>query len=97
MVVERCPVCRRNPTPQRAFLPKANYDLEKLPIFENLAKDAPKCDVKGCINIGVEYHHYAPRHLFDNADDWLTGWLCKQHHAEWHKKTRTGSYYRKEK
>ena len=97
VVVERCPECRSNPAPQRAFLPKKDYDVDNLPLFEDYTKEAERCGVKGCENIGVEYHHYAPRHLFDNADDWAVGWLCREHHREWHEKTQTGSYYKRTK
>lgn len=34
-----------------------------------------------------EFHHYAPRHLFDDADTWATGYLCVKCHQEWHKRT----------
>lgn len=92
VVVERCPLCRRNPLPNRAFLPKGDYDIESLPLFVDYSLDAPKCEVRGCDNIGSEYHHYAPQHLFEDAEDWATGWLCKPHHDLWHERTNTGSY-----
>lgn len=94
VVVERCPACRNNPTPYRAFLPKKDYDIDTLPLFEDYMEDAHGCEVRGCENKGSEYHHFAPKHLFDNAEDWPTGWLCQGHHREWHKKTITGAYKR---
>lgn len=93
VVIERCPECRRNPNPQNAFLPKKNFEWESLPLLEDYSVDAPKCAVKGCENIGVEYHHFAPRHLFNGrADDWPTCYLCREHHTEWHELTKTGAY-----
>lgn len=92
VVVERCPQCGGNPNTGRPFLPIKDYDWDSLPLFDDLSKTAEPCAVRGCHNIGTEYHHFAPRHLFDNADDWPTAWLCKIHHREWHEKTMTGSY-----
>lgn len=97
VVVERCPYCKRNPAPQRAFLPKGEYDVEALPLFVDYSEEAEPCGVRGCENKGVEYHHFAPKHLFEDADDWVTGWLCKYHHDLWHKKTETGTYLRRTK
>ncbi len=42
---------------------------------------------------GTEVHHFAPKHLFDDYDQWPTADLCRSCHDEWHRKTRTGSYY----
>jgi len=95
VVVERCPSCRRNPNPQRAFLPKKEYNLDDLPLFEDYTEDAHGCEVNGCTNRGSEYHHFAPEHLFEDFNDWPTGWLCMEHHDLWHKITRTGKYYKR--
>lgn len=92
VVVERCPKCKRNPNTGQAFLPVKNYDWESLPLFEDLSVNAEPCGYHGCKNIGTEYHHFAPRHLFEDADNWQTGYLCKFHHARWHEITETGSY-----
>lgn len=43
---------------------------------------------------GSEYHHYAPRHLFPDADSWATGYLCRPCHIEWHRRTQTGAFSR---
>jgi RecJ-like exonuclease len=32
----------------------------------------------------IEHHHWAPRHLFDDADAWPTSNLCRECHVEWH-------------
>lgn len=95
VVVERCPNCHRNPNKGKPFLPLQNYNWDELPLFENYSDQSMPCCVAGCANIGTEYHHFAPRHLFDNPDGWPTGYLCKEHHNEWHEKTRTGSYYKR--
>lgn len=92
VVVERCPVCGRNPNTGKPFLTVKDYDWESLPLLQDLTPDAPVCEYLGCQNKGTEYHHFAPRHLFDDADSWTTGYLCKEHHRIWHEKTMTGAY-----
>lgn len=39
---------------------------------------------KHCGDLGVEEHHYAPRYIFPDADDWGTVPLCVRCHTEWH-------------
>ncbi|WP_425518228.1 HNH endonuclease [Nitratireductor kimnyeongensis] len=34
---------------------------------------------------GTEVHHWAPWHLFDDADEWPTSNLCKSCHTRWHR------------
>jgi len=92
VVVERCPQCKRNPNATRAFLPLKDYDWDSLPLFVDYSKDAAPCAYRGCHNPGSEYHHMAPRHLFEDADNWPTAYLCHFHHDQWHKLTQTGSY-----
>lgn len=48
----------------------------------NEGYELDQCDV--CGTLGAELHHYAPRHLFDDAEDWPKGHLCKYHHKLWH-------------
>ena len=93
VIVERCPICRRAPNIKQAFISKKGLDWDALPLFEDYSLHAEPCAVRGCLNKGTEYHHFSPRHLFDDADDWPTAYLCKVHHTMWHKITRTGSYY----
>jgi hypothetical protein len=38
-----------------------------------------------CGALEAEMHHYAPRHLFDDSDEWGTIPLCREHHRIWHK------------
>ena len=89
VVVERCPVCGRNPNKGVPFLNKSLYDVDKLPLFQDLTLNAEPCYIVGCLNKGTQLHHFAPKHLFENYNDWPTAWLCQPHHDEWHKKTRT--------
>ena len=45
-----------------------------------------KCAVKGCKNLGVDRHHWAPVVFFgrDEAELWPASWLCVEHHVAWH-------------
>lgn len=93
VVVKRCDVCGRKPEYKRPFYPKADYpNWDELPLPEDMTADAPPCGVAGCTNKGTEYHHWAPRHLFEDAEFWPTDYLCREHHALWHKTTKTGAY-----
>lgn len=58
---------------------------DDLPLVERFS-DVPKhvCEYYGCISTDTEYHHWAPRHLFDDADNWPGSWLCRVHHPAWH-------------
>jgi hypothetical protein len=65
-------------------LKASNIDIESIPIVEDYS-DQIKCAVIGCVEIGGEYHHFAPKHLFsDEADNWPTAYLCLKHHRQWH-------------
>lgn len=94
-VVERCRDCGRNPH-REPFLAKED-SWENLPILINDLSDSEPCVVEGCQNKGTQLHHFAPRHLFETADDWPTGYLCTPHHFEWHKKTKTGYFAKRTK
>ena len=67
-------------------------DIETLPVFRDHRDPTPcaHCGASG----GVELHHWAPWHLFDDADSWPTSHLCRACHDMWHRVTRTGSYHK---
>lgn len=58
-------------------------DLDAIPVMSDYSKEAHPCQVCGSFD-RVEYHHYAPRHLFEDSDKWATGYLCYYHHHLWH-------------
>lgn len=92
VVIQRCLKCKRTPR-HNQFLPRDSVpNWESLPLAEDYSRNSEPCCVEGCTEVGTELHHFAPRHLFKNADEWPTGYLCKTHHREWHEKTRTGSF-----
>lgn len=87
-----CNRCWNYADPFRAFVPHAelesnNVGIDTLPIIDRWPDEVRiKCDVAGCDNEGVELHHWAPKHLFPNAELWPTNYLCTPHHKEWHDK-----------
>jgi hypothetical protein len=54
-----------------------------MPVWYAEVAQAP-CERCGSTR-GCELHHWAPRHLFDDADDWPMSYLCPRCHREWHK------------
>jgi hypothetical protein len=53
-------------------------------IQNNILKYANKPCAR-CGNPETERHHWAPRYLFKDSEDWPTGWLCLECHQYWHK------------
>ena len=51
-----------------------------MPVHDDNA--GPYCE--RCAAPHAELHHWAPRHAFDDADNWPTGWLCRACHRRWH-------------
>jgi hypothetical protein len=63
------------------------------PVFDVLLRDnttgryaTPPCE--RCGAVGTELHHWAPRAIFNDADEWPTSWLCPEHHSQWHQAMR---------
>lgn len=93
VIVSRCCKCDRIPNSKQPFLPKADYPhWQEFPLYQDNTQFSEPCAVRGCNRRDTELHHFAPRHLFNNADDWTTAYLCSVHHREWHEKTKTGSF-----
>lgn len=47
-----------------------------------------------CKSQFTEYHHFAPRAIFTDADRWPGAWLCKPCHQLWHSAMREAGGYR---
>lgn len=47
--------------------------------------DIHQCQVRGCSETDVEWHHFAPRNVFADHDNWPCLPLCRFHHQMWHK------------
>ncbi|MDA0312358.1 MAG: hypothetical protein O2992_09615 [Gemmatimonadetes bacterium] len=84
-VVEWCSACHTRTTTgfiPRAKLEKRGIDIDSLELVkDNRTGDHP-CERCGCAE--TESHHWAPRYLFDDAEDWPMGYLCRDCHRVWH-------------
>lgn len=82
----RCTLCGR----ESSGIGKRNYEYLTLRGFiptwcrtdEKL--DTLRCVVNGCTQTGFEMHHFAPRNIFHDSDDWPYLPLCRMHHQHWH-------------
>lgn len=61
----------------------AGLDESRIPIISE--HDVTPCERCGS-DEGSEAHHWAPIHLFEDADDWPMSHLCRKCHLEWHAK-----------
>lgn len=66
---------------------KQHPDWQSYPVLRS-NKSGDVCVVAGCDSTDVELHHFAPRHLFADADRWPTEYICVEHHQEWHSRIR---------
>jgi hypothetical protein len=67
--------------------------VKAMPLEADYRNPDHPCCVIGCNGIGVEWHHFAPKHLFGpDADRWPGAWVCVTHHLEWHRLTKTGPF-----
>lgn len=64
----------------RGFLPQ---DLQIVADYRGIVG---RCAHRGCDREAVEDHHFAPRSVFPDADDWPMALLCREHHTEWHRR-----------
>lgn len=65
--------------------PAENIDITLLPVGLDQRLDNPPCQV--CGSFGTEVHHWAPSAVFGReAALWPTGQLCRDCHAEWHRR-----------
>jgi hypothetical protein len=69
---------------------RSHAELYDLPVLSDTDTfTGEPCSVQGCDRTDTERHHWAPRHLFDDAEQWPQSYLCRGHHKSWHLTTRT--------
>lgn len=76
---------------------RINLGRERLRIVESTrTSHYEPCSVRGCMNLGEEKHHFAPRSVFGwvEYDLWPVAALCHEHHNEWHDKMTGYDRYR---
>lgn len=57
--------------------------LETLSAGADYSLNNPPC--ARCGAIGTELHHWAPKELFEDAEEWPQDYLCPDCHGRWHK------------
>jgi hypothetical protein len=57
-------------------------DLASVPVYSDAGEWAATCERCGAHY--AELHHWAPWHLFEDANEWPTAWLCRDCHTLWH-------------
>lgn len=81
-----CPVCGQKtghiPKTMSAKLLAGGHLPERVHV--NTPIDYPPCSYRGCQQPGKDWHHFAPRNTFIDADNWPVMPLCQDHHRTWH-------------
>lgn len=60
---------------------KRKISFQSIPVIGDY-RDGEIC--ARCGRKNVEYHHWAPKHLFKDANAWPGDYLCPDCHREWH-------------
>lgn len=84
-VIDQCDWCGQNANGPGINVPHSQVtDLDALPILADYTQHAPECEACGSRQ-GVEYHHWAPRHVFGAvAEEYPKSYLCPDCHQHWH-------------
>jgi len=83
-VYDHCNTCNGNANKSTIISHSRAGDLALLELKGDYKKGMPPCDVCGS-GEGVEMHHWAPREMFEDAEQWPMGFLCLNCHTKWHK------------
>lgn len=80
-----CLTCQRAATKPPKWLSRKvtsayQVDPDVLPVYGNVT--VLYCT--RCGGAGAEYHHWAPKEVFDDADNWPGAYLCVKCHHKWH-------------
>lgn len=70
------PFFKQNAIPSEIF--------DSLSIEDDYSENNPEC--ARCGARGTQLHHWAPKELFEDAEEWPQSYLCRNHHQEWHDK-----------
>jgi hypothetical protein len=87
-----CERCNCNPPTwlMKKFAPLAEFSAEAITNMREWDEVVPgaKDEHRECAHCGkvgrVECHHWAPKHLFADADQWPQSYLCGPCHQLWH-------------
>lgn len=65
---------------QKDELERSGVEISTIRVVEILTQ--PRC--AKCGKRGAQQHHWAPKHLFKDAEDWPKDYLCTDCHRLWH-------------
>lgn len=82
-VIARCMNCGRRPQKNMTAYHVAHFNLDKLAVWENNVPKSEPCAKCGSTD-GSQYHHWAPRSVFADAEEWPGDYLCPDCHKRWH-------------
>ena len=86
-VVSLCRHCLKNETDVQPgvphFRPHEGIRVADLSVIADNRR--PELPCAHCGALGTEEHHWAPWHLFEDADAWPTSYLCAPCHRLWHR------------
>ena len=72
-------------------LSQDDWHPSEFPLIEDRTISSVPCERCGESG-GTEEHHWAPRALFNDADDWPTSFLCRPCHMHWHRVMTVGAH-----
>jgi hypothetical protein len=82
-----CTTCHRKGPDDKAFAPLSDFfpfEVSRMPDWSEVEPEHDgKCEKCGAVG-PVERHHWAPWHLFADANSWPTSLLCGPCHRRWH-------------
>lgn len=83
----RCPACTYTEAIGFGILRSVGIEPYDLPVNDDRRPADQRCSYWECDNLGIEFHHWAPRSIFGlgEADNWPKSALCQLHHREWHR------------
>ena len=78
----RCVSCRRDLT---GSIPHRLLDVGTInsAIMYHDGTEVPPCERCG-VEGQSEWHHWSPRNIFPDSDEWPGAYLCRTCHARWH-------------
>jgi hypothetical protein len=82
-VIAMCQQCGQKPEKRMMAYPVKLFDLSKLEVWKDNSKKSEPCAHCGA-KTGSQWHHWAPRSVFADADSWPGAYLCPKCHENWH-------------
>lgn len=85
-IQKKCLLCKER---FGRYYSNSDFVLELLEVID--LRDETACERCGSLS-GVEIHHWAPRHLFNDSMNWPKSKLCTNCHTLWHNTVTPNMY-----